>query len=159
MRAAHPSWIFLLLLEFPQTLGVAENAVFHVKKLIMTCAFCNFHNNSHYPIMRSGRKTNLSWQGSPAVAKVRALHPHSGGFSVDHDQEEFRPGSSGQRMFGLTKSSDTSQARPPRPWTPGITSPQTCVRGSIFICGVGYPFSHQRSTEIPLFDIFPCLSH
>lgn len=49
--------------------------------------------------MSSGKKTNLSWQGSQAVAEVRALHPHSGGYSVDHDQEEFRPGGTGQWVF------------------------------------------------------------
>lgn len=59
---------FLPPLEFPQTLGVAENAVCQVKILIMTHAVCDFHKVTHYPIMCLGRKTNHTWKGSYAIA-------------------------------------------------------------------------------------------
>lgn len=80
-------------LEFPQTLGVAEKAVFQVRIFIGTHTVCSFHNPCRCPVMSSGRKTNLLERQlghGRGQSSASALSSLSRGFSVEHDREEFQ---------------------------------------------------------------------
>lgn len=134
-----------------------------VQIFIMTHAVCNFHNPSHYLVMCLVGKTNRSWKGSHAAAKTPALPPSSvafpGCFFVDRDQEGFRTWELWPVGLPPDRIPSHISGKVKKPKDLRDDNPQTCASCGMLIRHAGNPFSHPSNLEIPLFDLFPCLSH